>query len=398
MTRIGPYLISGKAVLAPMAGVTDLPFRQVCREMGAALVTAEMAASNPLLRNTLKSQLRLAQADEVGPRIVQIVGTEPGQMAEAAAYQVAAGAQIVDINMGCPAKKVCKKLAGSALMKDQSLVKKILHAVVGAVDVPVTLKIRTGWDQTSRNAVEIAKIAEASGIQSLAVHGRTRACRFKGEAEYDTISDVVQAVCIPVFANGDITTAQKAVDVLAHTGASGVMIGRAAQGNPWIFREINALIDNPAESCGLFTGKSLKLLEAKRVERLIINHLLHIHTFYSSYDLLNVDSKAKNSGNFLSDLSIKVARKHICWYFEQLKLSAGLTNKGQSSFTKDPDHLLRSNEQILSTIENKDAIRATSVVLETARSRFNKLESQSAQLDFLLQFFGELHTIGDKTT
>ncbi|NNL56840.1 MAG: tRNA dihydrouridine synthase DusB, partial [Pseudomonadales bacterium] len=233
MTAIGPYKLAGKAVLAPMAGVTDFPFREICRQNGAALVTAEMAASNPRLRDTLKSQLRLANRNEPEPRIVQIVGTEAQQLADAARHQVESGAQIVDINMGCPAKKVCKKLAGSALLKDPALVERILRAVVNAVNVPVTLKIRTGWDHASRNAVEIARIAEQAGIASLALHGRTRACKFNGSAEYDTIAEVVRQVSLPVFANGDINSAAKAAQILAHTAADGVMIGRAAQGNPW---------------------------------------------------------------------------------------------------------------------------------------------------------------------
>ncbi|RLU01414.1 MAG: tRNA dihydrouridine synthase DusB, partial [Ketobacter sp.] len=220
-----------------MAGVTDQPFRLLCKRLGAGLVVAEMLTSDTRLWNTRKSQLRLIHQDEPEPRSVQIAGTEPDQMAQAAQLCVERGAQIIDINMGCPAKKVCKKAAGSALLKDEVLVQSILKAVVAAVDVPVTLKIRTGWSPDQRNGITIARIAEDCGIQALAVHGRTRACAYKGEVEYDTIARIKEAVSIPILANGDITSAEKARQVLEHTKADGVMIGRAAQGNPWLFRE-----------------------------------------------------------------------------------------------------------------------------------------------------------------
>lgn len=395
MIRIGPYQLNGKAVLAPMAGVTDYPFRQMCRQAGAAMVTAEMTASNPALRNTLKSRLRTANRNDTEPRAVQIVGTEPEQMADAAEYQVQAGAQIVDINMGCPAKKVCKKLAGSALLKDEKLVARILQAVVARVDVPVTLKIRTGWDHNSKNAVQIARIAEQCGIQSLAVHGRTRACKYQGVAEYDTIAEVASHTSIPVFANGDIHSAQKAIDVLEYTGADGVMIGRGAQGRPWIFSEINSLIDTSEVSCALFTSKSLNSNDAKRLERLIIKHLQLIYTYYSD----STDEKLaapslgnKIADNFLFNLAIKVARKHVCWYFEQLKhVVAG---QEQDSGIREQGGHSSLNDEVLKTGASNN-IQAVRVKIEAARKQFNQLESQSAQLDYLQQFFGELRTIGD---
>ena len=236
--RIGAIELPNRLALAPMAGVTDLPFRQLCRDLGAGYVVGEMISSDPRLRGTRKSLLRSNHDGEARPIAVQIAGSEPEWMAEAARYNVGLGAEIIDINMGCPAKKVCNKAAGSALLEHEALVEAILVAVVQAVDVPVTLKIRTGPDRERRNGVTIARIAEQSGIQALAVHGRTRADRFKGEAEYDTIRDICEAVSLPVFANGDIETPERAVEVLAQTGADGLMLGRGAQGNPWLFREI----------------------------------------------------------------------------------------------------------------------------------------------------------------
>ena len=224
--------------LAPMAGVTDLPFRRLCSQFGAGLVVSEMISSNPRLRHSPKTQWRSQHDHEIAPRSVQIAGSEPLQMAATARYNVERGAQIIDINMGCPAKKICNVMAGSALLKEEKLVKKILESVVSAVDIPVTLKIRTGWDKDNRNAVTIAKIAEDAGIQALTMHGRTRACLYMGDAEYDTIASVKEKIKIPLIANGDITTPEKAKFVLEYTGADAVMIGRAAQGRPWIFREI----------------------------------------------------------------------------------------------------------------------------------------------------------------
>ena len=240
--QIGPYCISKPIYLAPMAGVTDLPFRQLCYKLGAGLVVAEMTSANPALRNHRKTQLRLDHSAEISPRIIQIVGGDAQQLAEAAQYNVDKGAEIIDINMGCPAKKVCKKAAGSALMRDERLVAKLLTSVVQAVQVPVTLKIRAGWSPELRNGLAIARIAEDCGIQAIAVHGRTRACKFFGEAEYDTIASIKQALRIPVIANGDICTPQKAAAVLAYTQADGLMIGRGAQGNPWVFQQITSVL------------------------------------------------------------------------------------------------------------------------------------------------------------
>ena len=270
-----------------MAGVTDLPFRNLCREFGAGLAVSEMVSSDTRLRNTRKSRLRIRHEGECSPISIQIVGTDPKQLAEAARYNVDQGAEIIDINMGCPAKKVCKKLAGSALMKDEKLVEEILYAVVKAVNVPVTLKIRTGWSPEQRNAPQVAKIAEECGIQALAVHGRTRACRFNGEAEYATIKHVSDAVSIPVIANGDISSPEKAKKVLDQSGATCIMIGRGAQGRPWIFREINQYLEDEE----LTPPPTLSVQQ-----RVVLNHLQQIHHLYG-----------ENSG-------IRIARKHITWY------------------------------------------------------------------------------------
>ena len=285
--KIGPYHLPNQLILAPMAGVTDRPFRSLCIRMGAGMAVSEMVSSNKQLRHTRKTRLRLDHTGEQQPRSVQIAGTDPRQMADAAKFNIDQGAQIIDINMGCPAKKVCNVMAGSALMKDESLVGGILDAVVNAVDVPVTLKTRTGWDPENKNAVTIARIAESSGIQALAVHGRTRACAYKGEAEYETIKRVKAAVNIPVIANGDIDSPYKAAQVLAHTGADGIMIGRAAQGNPWIFREIRYLLE---------TGKILAPPSLDDVRNVLINHLENLYDFYGSY------------------MGVRIARKHIGWY------------------------------------------------------------------------------------
>src|SRR6478752_6974711 len=236
--RIGPYLIDPPIGLAPMAGVTDKPFRQLCKRLGAGLATTEMTTSDPRLWTTRKSLKRMDHAGEPEPVSVQIAGYDPGMLAEAAKYNADNGAQIVDINMGCPAKKVCNVWSGSALLQDEPLVARILHAVVKAVDIPVTLKIRTGWDREHRNALTIARIAQDAGIAALAIHGRTRADQYMGEAEYDTIASVKQAIGIPVLANGDVDDPAKAREVLQRTGADALMIGRAAQGRPWIFREV----------------------------------------------------------------------------------------------------------------------------------------------------------------
>ena len=274
-----------------MAGVTDAPFRRICRAFGAGLTTSEMTTADTSLWQSAKSRHRLDLDLDAEPIAVQIAGSEPAQMAEAAQACVERGAQIIDINMGCPAKKVCKKLAGSALLKDEQLVASILAAVVAAVEVPVTLKIRTGWDPERRNAVEIARIAEDSGVQSLAVHGRTRACRYKGEAEYETIARVKQALTIPVFANGDITSLEKSLEVLRLTNCDGLMIGRGAQGRPWIFRELNQALNS---------GEFFKPLDKYELRDIMLDHLRELHRFYG--DLTGV----------------RVARKHLTWYCSSL--------------------------------------------------------------------------------
>jgi tRNA-dihydrouridine synthase B len=285
--RIGPYQLNNKLILAPMAGVTDLPFRQLCKQLGAGMAVSEMVSSNSLLWGSKKTQRRAQHAGEIEPKSVQIMGTEPELMAEAARYNADQGAQIIDINMGCPAKKVCNVLAGSALLRDESLVGRILEAVVKAVDVPVTLKIRTGWDRDNRNAVQIGRIAETAGIQALAIHGRTRADQYKGEAEYDTIAEVKQRISIPVIANGDITSPEKAKYVLQHTGADAIMIGRAAQGRPWIFREIDHYLQ---------TGETLPEPDVTEVRDILLGHLQNLYAFYGDYT------------------GVRVARKHISWY------------------------------------------------------------------------------------
>ncbi|MFZ5620577.1 MAG: tRNA dihydrouridine synthase DusB [Pseudomonadota bacterium] len=285
--HIGPYELKNNLMLAPMAGVTDRPFRQLCKQLGAGLAVSEMVSSNSLLWGSAKTLRRANHEGEVEPKSVQIAGADPRMMAEAARHNVDNGAQIIDINMGCPAKKVCNVMAGSALLQDEDLVKRILDAVVGAVDVPVTLKIRTGWDRTHRNGVRVAQIAEQAGIRSLAVHGRTRACGYTGEAEYDTIRAIKQSVHIPVVANGDIRTPEKAREVLEHTGADAVMIGRAAQGRPWIFREIEYF---------LATGRHLPEPTVEEIRTIMLGHLHNLYDFYGEHT------------------GVRVARKHISWY------------------------------------------------------------------------------------
>lgn len=290
MLQIGPYKLSNPVALAPMAGVTDLPFRRLCSRLGAGLAVSEMVSCNPLLRDSDKSRLRIRHDAETRPRSVQIAGNDPARMAAAAQYNVAMGAQLIDINMGCPAKKVCRKAAGSALLADEPLVRAILEAVVAAVDVPVTLKIRTGPAPDRRNGVSIARIAEDAGIAALAVHGRTRACAFRGESEYDTIAAIVAATDLPVFANGDIDSPEKAVAVLAHTGAAGVMIGRAAQGRPWLCGQIAGR---------LATGVTPPAPSPQRQFELLLEHVEALHTFY---------------GDFMGP---RIARKHVGWYLQQ---------------------------------------------------------------------------------
>ncbi|HEY8586162.1 MAG TPA: tRNA dihydrouridine synthase DusB [Rhodanobacter sp.] len=305
--RIGPYLIDPPVVLAPMAGVTDKPFRLLCKQLGAGLAASEMTSADPTLWQTRKSLHRMDHAGEPDPISVQIAGYDPTMLAEAARFNVANGAQIIDINMGCPAKKVCNVWSGSALLQDEPLVARIVKAVVDAVDVPVTLKIRTGWNRENRNALRIAHIAEDSGIAALAVHGRTRADKYEGEAEYDTITAVKAAVRIPVLANGDVTTPQQARHVLDVTGADAVMIGRGAQGRPWIFREIAHY---------LATGELLPEPEPAEVAQILLGHLRHLHTFYGE------------------QAGVRIARKHLGWYAKDRPENAAfrqVVNRAQSA-------------------------------------------------------------------
>ena len=288
--RIGKYQLDNNLILAPMAGVTDRPFRELCRKQGAGLAVSEMLSSNPRVWNSTKSKLRMDYHDESGIRSVQIAGAEPLAMANAARLTVQLGAQIVDINMGCPAKKVNKKKAGSALLPHPELVRAILESVVDAVDVPVTLKIRTGWDPENRNGLEIAQIAEQAGIQALSVHGRTRQCLFKGEAEYDTIKTIKESISIPVIANGDITSVEKAKYVLDHTGADAIMIGRGAQGAPWIFNEINHYLN---------TGQYAQRLAQMEITEILLNHVQALHGFYGDV------------------MGPRIARKHVGWYLQE---------------------------------------------------------------------------------
>ena len=287
--KIGPYTLPNPIALAPMAGVTDRPFRQLCRELGAGYVVTEMVTSNPKLRHTRKSSWRSNFEGEPAPLAVQIVGSEPETLAQAARYNVSLGAQIIDINMGCPAKKVCGKLGGSALLSDIVLVEQILKTVVSAVEEPVTLKIRTGPEPGNRNGLEVAKIAEQCGIAALAVHGRTRADRFRGQAEYETIRQICDSIDIPVFANGDVTSVQQAREVLDYTRADGLMVGRGAQGNPWIFREFSHYLS---------TGKELSPPSSSEVHAVMRDHLQRLHAFYGDTH------------------GVKVARKHIGWYLK----------------------------------------------------------------------------------
>jgi tRNA-dihydrouridine synthase B len=293
--QIGPYKLKNNLLVAPMAGVTDRPFRQLCKQMGAGMAVSEMVASNSLLWGSAKTRRRANHEGEVDPISVQIAGADPAMMADAARYNVDEGAQIIDINMGCPAKKVCNVMAGSALLQNEPLVKRIVEAVVNAVKVPVTLKIRTGWDRNNRNAIIVARIAEGAGIQALAVHGRTRACAYTGDAEYETIAAVKAEVKIPVIANGDINTPEKARQVLEFTGADAVMIGRAAQGRPWIFREIEHFLQ---------TGAHLPAPEVTEIHRVLVAHLHDLYAFYGEYT------------------GVRMARKHISWYTRGLAGSA----------------------------------------------------------------------------
>ncbi|WP_315711157.1 tRNA dihydrouridine synthase DusB [Brenneria uluponensis] len=288
--HIGQFQLPNRLIAAPMAGISDRPFRALCHAMGAGMTVSEMLSSNPEVWRSDKSRLRMVHSDEPGIRAVQIAGCDPQEMASAARINAENGAQIIDINMGCPAKKVNRKMAGSALLQYPDLVKQILNAVVKAVDVPVTLKIRTGWAPEHRNCVEIAKLAEDCGIQALTIHGRTRVCLFNGEAEYDSIRTVKQAVSIPIIANGDITDPHKARAVLDYTGADALMIGRAAQGRPWIFREIQHYLD---------TGELLPPMPLAEVKHLLIEHIRELHDFYGP------------------GKGFRIARKHVSWYIQE---------------------------------------------------------------------------------
>ncbi|WP_284192872.1 tRNA dihydrouridine synthase DusB [Vibrio zhanjiangensis] len=288
--KIGTHQLKNNLILAPMAGVTDRPFRELCLRYGAGMAVSEMMSSNPKLWKTSKSKQRMVHQGESGIRSVQIAGADPQLMADAAQFSVENGAQIIDINMGCPAKKVNKKLAGSALLRYPDIIEDILKAVVDAVDVPVTLKTRTGWDPDNKNCVQIAKLAEDCGIQALALHGRTKACMYKGEAEYQSIKAVKQAISIPVIANGDIDSPEKAKYVLEYTGADALMIGRPAQGRPWIFQEIQHFLEN---------GTSMTELPISEVKDILLGHVNALHTFYGEY------------------LGPRIARKHVGWYLKE---------------------------------------------------------------------------------
>jgi tRNA-dihydrouridine synthase B len=312
-----------------MAGVTDRPFRSLCKKMGAGMAVSEMVASNSLLWGSEKTIRRGNHAGEVEPKVIQIAGADPEMMAEAAKYNVDNGAHIIDINMGCPAKKICNVYAGSALLKDEALVARIVDAVVRAVDVPVTLKIRTGWDKQNRNALRIARIAEDHGIRSLAMHGRTRACMYQGDAEYDTIRAVKRAVGIPVVANGDIHTPEKAKYVLGYTGADAIMIGRAAQGRPWIFREIQHFLE---------TGEHLPPPAVAEIRDVLEEHLNELYAFYGM------------------ERGARVARKHIGWYTKGLRNSA--------VFRARMNQLETASEQLAAVAEFFDGLLGHSERLE----------------------------------
>ncbi len=321
--HIGPYTIDPPVALAPMAGVTDKPFRQLCKKLGAGLAVSEMTTADPRLWNTTKSLRRMDHAGEPDPVSVQIAGYDPAMLAEAARLNVANGAQIVDINMGCPAKKVCNVWSGSALLQDEPLVARICAAVVQAVDVPVTLKIRTGWDREHKNALNIARIAQDSGIAALAVHGRTRADKYEGMAEYDTIAAVKASVSIPVIANGDIDSPAKARFVLDYTKCDAVMIGRPAQGRPWIFREIAHY---------LATGEMLPELELSEVRDILLGHLHELYDFYGEHQ------------------GVRIARKHLGWYAKD--------RPENSAFRSVVNRAESAHEQLRLTREYFDALQA----------------------------------------
>jgi len=311
--RIGTFVLKNALFAAPMAGVTDRPFRALCKAYGAGLAVSEMVASNAQTWHTAKSQRRTDHRGEPGPISVQIAGADPEMMATAARHNVALGADIIDINMGCPVKKVCNTMAGSALLRDETLVARILEAVVGAVDVPVTLKYRTGWSLEHRNAVRIARIAEDAGIRLLAIHGRTRACGFTGHAEYDTIAEVKSRTRLPVIANGDITTVHEARAVLERTGCDGLMIGRGAFGRPWFFRELDHFLS---------TGTELPAPSMDEMMSVMVRHLSALHDFYGR------------------ETGVRIARKHIAWYTKNMKQL-----RGTEAFRERFNRLERCEEQ-----------------------------------------------------
>lgn len=311
MISIGPYKLSSQALLAPMAGITDKPFRDICRRFGAGLTTSEMVASKSNLWKSEKTRQRLVFSEDEFPRSVQIVGSDPVKMAEAARFNVDNGAQIIDINMGCPAKKVCHVAAGSALLRNEILVSQILDAVTKSVTVPVTLKIRTGWSKANINGLSIAKIAENSGISAIAVHGRTRECMFSGEAGYEVIANIKSSVSIPVIVNGDIVSPEKARQVLDFTAADAVMVGRAAQGNPWLFREINTFLE---------TGEKLDAPTLSERCEILSGHIKNLYRFYGEYR------------------GLRIARKHINWYCSEIE--------GYTSFRKVINKVDSANEQL----------------------------------------------------
>ncbi len=311
------FTLRNALFVAPMAGITDRPFRQLCKKLGAGLAVSEMVTTNSLLYGSAKTRRRANHDGEVEPISVQIAGADPRMMAEAARYNVDNGAQIIDINMGCPAKKVCNVMAGSALMQDEALVARILEAVVSAIpDTPVTLKFRTGWDKANKNAPNIARIAQESGVRAIAIHGRTRACQYRGDAEYDTIADVKTRVSIPVIANGDITSPEKAKFVLDYTKADGVMIGRAAQGRPWIFREIEHFLK---------TGTHLPPPLVTEIHTILHQHLHDLYAFYGEVTGLGV------------------ARKHIAWYTKGLVGSAAFRHR-MNTLPTIPEQLAATDE------------------------------------------------------
>lgn len=318
--QIGLYKIANPVIAAPMAGVTDKPYRRICRTHGAGMVVSEMVTSRHDLRHTRKTRFRSDLSGEPEPVVVQIVGTEPAMLAQAAQYNVANGAQIIDINMGCPAKKVCKRAAGSALLANESLVAEILSNVVKAVDVPVTVKIRTGTSPETRNAVNIAKIAEDAGVQSLTIHGRTRACKFVGAVEYDTIAKVKQSISIPVVANGDIGSPQQAKQILEYTKADAVMIGRAAQGQPWLFRQVADY---------LASGKVNPMPAAEQRAVIILEHLTAIHAFYGE------------------PLGVRLARKHIKWYLSHWDTAINDAHRQAINACENPSEQLALIEEFL---------------------------------------------------